>query len=98
MMFSSNGNRFAVPAQPKNSFRPQSFQFQAPNPFLRKPLDDDPQLKKDMELLNSLKTSLGILNAQALNVKQRTVLLYQEAKRRRLLFFDGLLKQTHRFT
>ncbi|KAI2810427.1 hypothetical protein RDWZM_002592 [Blomia tropicalis] len=56
-----------------------------------------PQFVEELEMLASLKRSLGILCAQALNLKQRTILLYREARRRKLHFFDALLVKTHRF-
>ncbi|XP_046917273.2 uncharacterized protein LOC124497642 [Dermatophagoides farinae] len=67
------------------------------NPFLSSvpKIELDPKIKEDLELLSSLKSSLGILNAQASNIKQRTKLLYTEAKRRRMMFFDRLLLQTN---
>ena len=69
------------------------------NPFLSSvpKIELDPKIKEDLELLSSLKSSLGILNAQASNIKQRTKLLYTEAKRRRMMFFDRLLLQTNRY-
>ncbi|KPM07569.1 hypothetical protein QR98_0060660 [Sarcoptes scabiei] len=54
------------------------------------------KLNEDIQLLNGLKSSLGMLNAQAMNLKQRTQLLYTEARRKRLKFFDGLLRHTNR--
>ncbi|OTF70060.1 hypothetical protein BLA29_007163 [Euroglyphus maynei] len=78
----------SVPAFPSNR-----------NPFLSSApkVELDPKIKEDLELLSSLKLSLGILNAQASNIKQRTKLLYGEAKRRRMMFFDRLLLRTNRY-
>ncbi|KAH9422845.1 hypothetical protein DERP_008108 [Dermatophagoides pteronyssinus] len=67
------------------------------NPFLSNvpKIELDPKIKEDLELLNSLKLNLGVLNAQASNIKQRTKLLYGEAKRRKMIFFDRLLLRTN---
>ncbi len=53
------------------------------------------QYSEELEMLRSLKRSLGVLSAQALNLKQRSALLYREARRRKLYFFDALLSRTH---
>ena len=50
---------------------------------------------EELHLLQSLKQSLGILGAQAMNLKQRAMLLYREARRKKLYFFDALLSRTH---
>lgn len=53
-------------------------------------------LNEELEMLLSLKRSLGILSAQATNIKQRSSMLYRESRKRRLYFFDMLLSKTYK--
>ena len=55
------------------------------------------EFEEELELLQSLKLSLGVLSAQAMNLKQRSAILYRESRKRKLYFFDRLLSRTHRY-